>query len=168
MTTRPKRVLQIVGAMNRGGVETWLMHILRQMDPHRVRMDFLVHTGNAGLYDGEIVANKSRVIRCTESTRSLLYPFRISEILRASGPYDVVHSHVHHFSGFLLRLAHRARVPMRLAHSHSDTSAKDRCAGWLRQGYLKLTERWIQAYATHLVGASRVAGQCPLRRRMDP
>lgn len=26
---RPIRILQVVGGMNRGGIETWLMHILR-------------------------------------------------------------------------------------------------------------------------------------------
>lgn len=159
MTSRPKRVLQILAAMNRGGVETWLMHVLREVDPRRVRMDFLVHTSEPALYDAEIRDRRSRLLPCTASTHSPLYSLRIAEILRESGPYDVVHSHVHHFSGYLLRIAHRARVPMRLAHSHSDTSSRDRRAGWLRRRYLRLTESWIQAHATHMIGASCVAAR---------
>ncbi|MDK2801602.1 MAG: hypothetical protein PWQ70_3221 [Clostridiales bacterium] len=29
---KPIRVLHVVGGMNRGGTETWLMHILRNTD----------------------------------------------------------------------------------------------------------------------------------------
>ena len=30
-STRPIRVLQVIGGMNRGGIETWLMHVLRHL-----------------------------------------------------------------------------------------------------------------------------------------
>jgi hypothetical protein len=40
--------------------------------------------------------------------------------LHDEGPYDVVHSHVHHFSGLILEVARLAGVPVRIAHSHSD------------------------------------------------
>jgi hypothetical protein len=33
---RPLRILQVVGGMNRAGTETWLMHILRQVDRDRL------------------------------------------------------------------------------------------------------------------------------------
>ncbi len=38
------RVLQVLGGMNRGGIETWLMHVLRHIDRDRFQIDFLVHT----------------------------------------------------------------------------------------------------------------------------
>jgi hypothetical protein len=37
------RVLHVLGGMNRGGIETWLMNILRSIDRDRIQMDFLVH-----------------------------------------------------------------------------------------------------------------------------
>ena len=36
----PIRILHAVGGMNRGGVETWLMHVLRRIDRRRFKMDF--------------------------------------------------------------------------------------------------------------------------------
>ncbi len=39
----PIRILQVVGGMERGGLETWLMHILRNIDRDRFKIDFLVH-----------------------------------------------------------------------------------------------------------------------------
>ncbi len=41
---KPVRILHVVGGMNRGGVETWLMHVLRNIDREQYQMDFLVHT----------------------------------------------------------------------------------------------------------------------------
>ena len=51
---KPIRILHVVGGMNRGGVETWLMHVLRLIDRDRFRMDFLVHTELPCAYDDEI------------------------------------------------------------------------------------------------------------------
>ena len=42
---RPIRILHVLRAMNRGGIETWLMHTLRNIDRERFQMEFLV--GNA-------------------------------------------------------------------------------------------------------------------------
>ena len=47
-----KRLLCIVGSMNRGGAETFLMKIYRALDKTNYQMDFAV-TGK-GLYDEEI------------------------------------------------------------------------------------------------------------------
>ena len=53
---KPIRVLHVLGAMNRGGVETWLMHVLRRIDRERFAMDFLVHTAEPAAYDAEVLA----------------------------------------------------------------------------------------------------------------
>ena len=50
-TSKTIRVLHVVGGMNRGGVETWLMHVLCHIDRERFRMDFLVHTDSPCRYD---------------------------------------------------------------------------------------------------------------------
>jgi len=158
MSTHPKRILHIVGGMARAGVETWLMHALRLADRQRLQMDFLVHTGQTCAYDSEILDRESNIHRCLAPLRSPLYARQISSLLKEQ-KYDAIHSHVHHFSGYLLWLARRAGVPLRIAHSHSDTSRQDACAKWTRRAYLRLAKGWIRAHATHLVAASRVAGR---------
>lgn len=149
-----KRILHIVGSMNRGGVETWLMHVLRHIDRARFRMDFLVHTAAPGAFDDEIRALGSQVIPCLHPSRPLPYARRLSAVLQA-GQYDVVHSHVHHFSGWVLRTAARARVPIRIAHSHTSTTNQD--ASLPRQAYLAVMKRWIRRCATHKLSASQLA-----------
>jgi glycosyltransferase involved in cell wall biosynthesis len=158
MSGRPRHVLQVVGAMDRGGVETWLMHVLRHIDPQRVQMDFLVHADHPAAYDAECVALGARILRSPGPHHPLLFGRRFLEIVKQFGPFDVVHSHVHHFSGYILWLAQRARIPLRIAHSHSDTAWLDRNASWARRCYLQFMKRSIRAHATHLMGVSDPAG----------
>jgi glycosyltransferase involved in cell wall biosynthesis len=155
---RPIRILHVVGGMNRGGTETWLMNILRNIDRDRFRMDFLVHTTQPCAYDDEIRDLGSQIIPCLYPSKPGLYARNFKRILHEHGPYDTVHSHVHHFSGYVLRLAQQADVPVRIAHSHLDTSQLDAKAGLLRRGYLKLMKRWIARHATIGLAASRKAG----------
>jgi glycosyltransferase involved in cell wall biosynthesis len=143
--------------MNRGGIETWLMHVLRNINRKRFRMDFLVHTLEKCSYDDEISRLGSDVIPCLHPHKPLLYAKNFKRIMKKHGPFDVVHSHVHHFSGYVLRLAHRAHVPVLIAHSHSDTLHKQIKSGFPRRIYLALMRRWIWCYGTRGLAASRKA-----------
>lgn len=154
----PIRILHVVGAMDRGGAETWLMNVLRNIDRARYCMDFLVHTEKPGAYDSEIRALGSEVIPCLHPSRPWTYARRFRRTLQHRAPYDAVHSHVHHYSGFVLRLAQRQGVPVRIAHSHNDTSHLDHASGIARRLYLSLTKRWIARYATHRLACSDNAG----------
>ena len=151
------RVLHVVGGMNRGGIETWLMHILRNIDRQKFKIDFLVHTTEPCAYDDEIRALGSRVIACTPpSLKWWTYDAHLKQILKQGG-YDIVHSHVHHFSGYVLRLAKQAKIPVRIAHSHNDTSFAEAQRGWKRKIYLTLMEQLIARYATLGLAASQDA-----------
>jgi glycosyltransferase involved in cell wall biosynthesis len=151
------RILHVVGGMNRGGLETWLMHILRHIDRDRFQMDFLVHTEKPCPYDDEVRSLGSKIIPCLDPSKPWMYSRNFKRILREYGPYDIVHSHVHHFSGYVLRLAKQAGIPVRIAHSHNDNSSAEAKAGFYRRLYLMLTEWWIARYATIGFGCSRKA-----------
>src|SRR6476661_2448436 len=89
------RILHVVGGMNRGGVETWLMHVLRHIDREHFRMDFLVHTALPCAYDEEIRSLGSEIIPCLHPSRPWRYAQHFRRILKENAPYNVVHSHVH-------------------------------------------------------------------------
>ena len=155
--SRPIRILHVVGSMNRGGIETWLMHILRNINRDRFQMDFLVHTTEPCSYDEEILALGSKIIPCLNQPQPWIYASNFKKILKNNGPYDIVHSHVHHYSGLTLFLAKQAGVPVRIAHSHNNTSSAEAQAGWKRKLYLALMEKSIARYATLGLGASHEA-----------
>ncbi|WP_341736432.1 glycosyltransferase [Microcoleus sp. CAWBG640] len=158
LVDRPSiRILHAVGGMNRAGTETWLMHILRNIDRDLFQMDFLVHTDQPSAYDEEIRALGCQIIPCLDRSKPWLYSRNLKRILREYGPYDIIHSHVHHFSGYILWLAKQVGVPIRIAHSHNDTSEVDAHASFLRRLYTTLMKGFIQGSATAGLAASRVS-----------
>jgi glycosyltransferase involved in cell wall biosynthesis len=156
--SQPIKILHVVGGMNRGGIETWLMHILRSIDRDRFQMDFLVHTSQPCAYDEEIRSLGSQIIFCPlNSSRPWQYRNNFKRILHKYGSYDLIHSHVHHFSGYVLLLSKQFGVPIRIAHSHNDTSAIEVEAKGYRRLYTYVTKFLLDRYATIGLGCSREA-----------
>jgi glycosyltransferase involved in cell wall biosynthesis len=154
---RPIRVLHVLGALNRAGAETWLMNVLRHIDRERFRLDFLVHTTEAGAYDPDVRALGGRIFPCLGTRQPLAYARALRTILKSEGPFDVVHSHVHAYSGLVLRAAHQVGVPQRIAHSHCDTTTLDARSSVLRRAYLGLMKSWLHRHATLGLAVSRQA-----------
>jgi glycosyltransferase involved in cell wall biosynthesis len=155
--SKPIRILHVVGGMDRGGAETWLMHILRNIDRQQFQMDFLVHTDQHYAYSDEAQSLGSKIIVCPGRYQSWVYTSSFKKILKEHGPYDIVHTHLHHFSGFALYLAKQAGIPVRVIHSHIDTSSIELKAKWQRQIYTALTKWLIDRYATVGLAASQMA-----------
>jgi len=143
--------------MNRGGAETWLLNVARKIDRARFHLDFLVHTTQPAAYDEELRALGCRILPCPTFRHPPRYAAALKAICRQYGPYDVVHSHVHFFSGHVLRIARQAGIPLRIAHSHNDTLADDARAGLLRRMYLSMMRRWLHRHATLGLAASAKA-----------
>lgn len=135
------------------------MQVLRNVDPLRARMELLALDPEPGAYDAEIRALGSAVLHCGSTSAPLALARGLLTLLRERGPYDVVHSHVHHFSGVVLALARRAGVPVRIAHSHLDTQRLDREAGIRRRLYLAAMTAAVRRYATHGLAASTLAAE---------
>lgn len=151
------RILHVLQGMNRGGVETWLMHVLRHIDRARFQSDFLVHTTAACAFDDEVRALGGRIHPCVWPARPWEYASCLARTLRRRGPYDVVHSHVHHFSAVPLLVARCLGVPIRIAHSHSDPRSADQLATLRRKIYLAATEAGIRGFATLGLASSEQA-----------
>ncbi|HEY4740057.1 MAG TPA: glycosyltransferase [Candidatus Acidoferrales bacterium] len=152
-----RKILHVIGAMDRGGVETWLMHMLRAMDPNDFETHYLVHTSAESAYDREIAQLGGHVHRGANPKNPVRYAVEFERLNRRFGGFDVVHSHVYWFSGFIMRLAYNAGIPTRIAHSH--TSASEAKWNIPRKIYQKVMKRWISVYATHRIGISHQAGQ---------
>ena len=138
MTPRPLRVLLVVGAMNRGGIETWLMDVARALDPADVELTFLEHVEEECDFDAEIRGLGHRVVVCRSPRSPVGYARRLRGILRREGPFDAVHSFVSTFSALPLAVAAASRVPVRVAHSQTDRRAVLAESGVARRVYSRL------------------------------
>ncbi|BEH91627.1 putative glycosyltransferase EpsF [Turicibacter faecis] len=116
----PIRILQVVTAMNRGGLETMLMNYYRKLDKGLYQFDFLVHRQERGDYDDEIEELGGKIYRLS-SIRPGHYKKYFKELddfFSKHQEYRVVHAHINENSGFALRAAKKYGVPCRIAHSH--------------------------------------------------
>lgn len=107
--------------MNVGGIETWLMHVLRRIDRQRYQMDFLVQTTEPGVFDDEIRKLGSKVIPCPNPKRPLNHAVNFFRAIKANGPYDIIHSHVHPLPGWNRRNTKQNRAQ---PYKHTKAAAK--------------------------------------------
>lgn len=154
MAERQVRVLHVLGRMNPGGLETSLLHLVRNIDRQKFQLDFCTLSGQPGRYDSQVEALGFKVIPCRLGRNPLAFARRFRRLLR-EGAYDVVHSHVHHFSGAVLRWAYAEGIPTRITHSRNTEDGKPQTPQ--RRLYRYLMRSWIRRYATHGLAVSDAA-----------
>jgi glycosyltransferase involved in cell wall biosynthesis len=144
--------------MDRGGIETWLMHILRNADRTRYQMDFLAYATQPCAYDEEIAALGSRLFHGPHIRQPRAYADNLRRVLRQQGPYDVLHSHFHFHNGYVLKTAHACGVPVRIAHSHT-APKRPGLQEFHKRIYQAQGRHWIWRHATHGLGISNTAAE---------
>lgn len=152
------RVLHIINRLNAGGVERWLLGVAQGFKDSSIQLDALVHTEEKSELDLQFTNTGSKIIKCRYSRNPFSYAFRLFRVLKSAEPYDVVHSHVHHFSGFVLMIAFFAGVKLRVAHSHSNRENIEPRKG-PRAWYLRLMKWLVRIFANKYVAVSREAQQ---------
>ena len=168
MTSGPVRVLLVVGAMNRGGIETWLMDVARALDPADVELTFLEHVEEECDFDAEIRRLGHRVAVCRSPRSPVGYTRRLRGILRREGPFDAVHSFVSTFSALPLAVAAASGVPVRVAHSQTDRRAVLAGSGPVRRTYSRLASAALLRVMTAGVACSAEASLFLFRRSPGP
>ncbi|MFC9777740.1 glycosyltransferase family 1 protein [Paenibacillus chitinolyticus] len=154
---KPKtKILHVVGKMHPGGIETLLMNLYRTIDRDKYEFHFAVQFEEKGFYDDEIIELGGRIFRQPHPKKGLR-AFRRAFLanLKEHGPYQVVHSHIYQFSGYVLKLAGEMNVPVRISHSHNTHDSKRE--SWLRNLYRRYMRGLIRSNSTTMLGCSRSA-----------
>ena len=155
------RVLIITGAMNVGGIENQLMHLLRQADKERFQIDFTT-TADHPFYEDEILSlgGKCVHIPSTDGKRFLRYCKAIYRVMK-DGKYDIVHSHELFHSGMVLLTARLAGVKHRFVHAHNWCDGNDlgEKVPLKRKLYNGVMRKLIQWNATDFIACSTLAGK---------
>lgn len=155
------KVLLIAGAMDVGGIENQLMHLLRNADKDKFQIDFTSTMPNA-YYCREIeeLGGKFILIPHMSHRNPLPYCRALYRIMK-EGQYDIVHSHELFHSGIVLLVAKLAGVPGRFVHAHNwqdgDGSGKKRSA--VRRVYNAVMQKLILGCSTHQLACSTLAGK---------
>jgi glycosyltransferase involved in cell wall biosynthesis len=134
------------------------MNVLRAMDRSAFQFDFALHSLADSSFVPEARDLGAKIFLLNPPRhRPFSYGKNFTRLLRDSGPFDVVHSHVHLFSGYALRIAARSGVVKRIAHSHTIDEVAYANASVPRRAYYGLMRRWILRYSTAGLACSPVA-----------
>ncbi|MDB5176815.1 MAG: glycosyl transferase group 1 family protein [Candidatus Saccharibacteria bacterium] len=155
---KPIRILQVVGTMDRGGVEAFMMNILRNIDKNQFTFIFLCYGNKKFDYENEIIALGSKIIRIPDYKKVGIVK-HIGYIRKAilDENIDILHAHRHYDSVFSVAAARLARISVRIVHSHTTHSGPDR--GLVKKIYLVMTRILINLNTTSYLACSIEAGQ---------
>jgi len=152
--SRPIRVLHICYPLIRAGIETWLLHVLKQLDQDSFQFDIAVHSLGHPL-EPEYEAAGARILKIPRADHILAHIVGLRRLIRSRGPYDIIHSHVHH-TGIEFAICRGATRAALLAHAHNDERAFAD-APFLQRIALKISRPWIGKYATAGLACSQRA-----------
>lgn len=156
--TRPIRILEVQGTLNRGGVETWLRHAVTRLPRDRYQCDFCTYRIERGAYADDLESHGSRLFFIALNFRPvafLRFCRRFRQLLR-TGRYDVVHAHGLLLVGFILFLSRLEKVPARIAHAHSTRNTRNAPASAERP-VLALSRFLARRFSTRGVACSAEA-----------
>ena len=150
----PIKVLAIVHSMNRGGLESRLMDIMRSIDKSKVQIDIYSYSFAKGVFDDEIIAMSSTIYYHKSLTvfNMLAYPYYFAKFLKQHPEYQIIHAHQDAWCSVFCKGAMLAGVPVRIAHSR--TAATKLTLKNIVRDIIKLH---VKKYATHYFAVSDVA-----------
>lgn len=121
--SEPIRVLQVFAQMNRGGAETMIMNLYRNIDRTKVQFDFIVHTNKKCAFDDEIISLGGLIYRVPRYTgkNHFIYKSAWIDFFRQHPEYKILHSHVRSTASIYLKIAKKFGLTT-IAHSHSTSS----------------------------------------------
>ncbi|SDN21745.1 glycosyltransferase [Alkalicoccus daliensis] len=151
--TKPVRVLHAVVNMNRGGAETLIMNLYKNINRKEIQFDFL--TSFEGAYDEEIRKLGGRIYRIPSIREGHTKYLNTLDSFFTAHPYKIVHAHMDKLSGNILERAKMAGVPVRIAHSHNTMSE----GNTVMKLYKWNIGKKIKDSSTHQIACSKEAGQ---------
>ncbi|WP_226678634.1 glycosyltransferase family 1 protein [Mesobacillus jeotgali] len=143
--------------MDRGGAETLLMNVYRNLDRSKLQFDFVTHRSDKGNFDDEIrqLGGKIYKVPSLGNVGPVSYVKNLVRIM-SSKSYIAVHSHTDYQSGFPVLAAKIAGIPHRICHSHSNNWPMNE--SFKQKLLLKGLQSIIKFSATQYCSCSQEAG----------
>jgi glycosyltransferase involved in cell wall biosynthesis len=158
MKSRPIRVLQIIDTFSMGGAETWLIEALRLWARSgEVRSDFLMTSGNRGIFDDEAAALGAKLHYLPYNRRNLPGFIRGFRSILRENAYDAIHDHQDYTAGWHFLMGGRHIPARRIVHVHNPSYTIRLTYGVTaaRRATIAVGKRLIAHSASHIAGTSR-------------
>lgn len=119
------RVLHVLGGLDRGGAETMVMNLYRNIDRETIQFDFVIHTSQKQAYYEEILALGGRIYHFPAFNGKNLFLLKKlwNDFFKDHPEYKIIHSHVRSYASIYFRIAQKNGLKL-IIHSHSTSNGK--------------------------------------------
>lgn len=147
------KVVHVLGSVNKGGVESIVFNYSKALkddveptficfdDSTAIPEEFIKSIG--GHY--YVVPHVKHLGKFNKALKKILLKNR----------FDIIHSHINTLSVFPLRVAKKCKYPIRIAHSHSQSSKKEHLRNFIKS----ILKKFSKKYATYYIACGEVAGR---------
>lgn len=114
------KVLNVLGGLTAGGVETWLYNVVGQVDFNKYQIDFMTFSDKKGVYDDLVMAMGCKVYYQPKTKNVFKVAQYYIKTINENG-YDIAHCHRHLLCGlfFIFNKFTKAKF---IAHSHNTST----------------------------------------------
>ena len=137
-----------------GGVESVVMNYYRNIDKDKIQFHFLCDEDSTNIPYEEIEKLGGKVIVIPPYQKLFKYQKELYRIFKENN-YKIIHSHINALSVFPLRIAKKAGVPIRIAHSHSTSNKKE----WKKNILKMILRPFSKLYANNYFACTEYAGK---------
>lgn len=158
MDNQPIRILHWGLLNSRGGIESFIMNLYRNIDRNKVQFDFLEdHNLGEFIYEDEIEQMGGRVFRVLYSKKENYEKSKncLIDFLKEHPEIVGIHVHANFFYASLLKDAKKAGLPIRILHSHN--SSQDENEGVKKKIRNFIVKRDINKYPSDYFTCSDLA-----------
>ncbi|MBT2290575.1 glycosyltransferase family 1 protein [Paenibacillus albidus] len=122
-STQPKRILHVLGTLNRGGAETMVMNLYRNIDREKIQFDFAIHSTEKCDFTEEILSLGGKIYSIPRFTGKnfLQYKNAWEKYFVQHPEHKIVHGHMRSTASIYLPIAKKFGIKT-IAHSHSTSN----------------------------------------------
>ena len=118
---KPIRILHVIGIMNRGGAETMIMNLYRNIDKAKIQFDFVQNCNGPAAFDEEIKQMGGKIFHCPHYNGKNHFQYIKwwkNFFNNHKDEYQIVHGHLGSTAAIYLNIANKFGLHT-IAHSHS-------------------------------------------------
>ena len=138
-----------------GGVEAVIPNYFRNINKSKFVFDFVIDSDSTdNNFINEIQELGGTIIKCPPYQKLHKYNKFLYKLFKEKN-YDIVHSNINTLSVFPLRMAEKAGIKIRIAHSHSTSNPKE----WKKNLLKNILRPFSKKYANVYFACSELAGR---------
>lgn len=148
------RILHVLGGLDRGGAESMVMNIYRNIDRERIQFDFLIHTSEKQAYYEEVLDMGGKIYHFPAFNGKNFFALKRmwTRFFDEHSEYKILHSHVRSYASLYLPIAKKHGLKT-IIHSHNTSNGKG-----ISSMVKKIMQIPLRYQADCLIACSKEAG----------